>query len=67
MILYEKARACPFVGNDLNDSDLQKYFHRAIVGTKAMSRRADRTSYKLENDSLSDEDCYNFTGLFKSV
>lgn len=37
MILYEKTRVCPFVGNDLNDSDLQKYFHRAIVGTKAMS------------------------------
>lgn len=39
IILYEKARACPcpFVGAQLIDSDLQKYFNRAIVGTKAMS------------------------------
>lgn len=39
MILYEKAHACPchFVGKELKDSDLQKYSHRTIVDTKAMS------------------------------
>lgn len=39
LIFHEKARVCPchFVGKKFKDSDLQKYSHRGIDGTKANS------------------------------
>lgn len=70
-----------FCGQEFKDSDLQKYSHSAIVGTKAMSSaelieqltifrklllRSENNRINFENDSLSDEDCYNLTGISKS-
>lgn len=69
------------MGNELKDSDLQKYPHRAIIGTKTMTSaalieqftnfrklllRSENNKINSENDSLSDEDCNNLSGISKS-
>lgn len=69
------------MGKELKDFDLSKYSHKAIVGKKAMSSAElieqltnfrkilliyENNRVTFGNNSLSDEDCYNLTGISKS-